>query len=90
MSTQKIPFQPDAIYQTPMVDPKSGLVQWGWVQHFQNAAQLFAAPISTAAPASSAAPVKVNVNSVPIASDGEFLYVATGPNQWKRIPLSSF
>jgi hypothetical protein len=90
MTKAIVPFAPTALYQTPLVDPKTGLTTWGWNQHFQAAAQQLAAPVSTAVPASSSAPAQVFQNSVPIASDGEFLYVATGPKTWKRIPLSSF
>lgn len=85
-----VPFQPDDLYKTRIVDPQNGMVSWVWTQHFQQAAQQLAAPVSTAAPAASTDPVKVNVNGVPIASDGQYLYIAVGPNQWKRIPLTAF
>lgn len=83
-------FAPMALYTTPMLDKKTGILNWQWAQHFQLAAQQLAAPVSTTAPATSTSPVAVNKDSVPIASDGVYLYVATGPDTWKRIPLSSF
>lgn len=84
-------FSPTSLYQTPMVDLVTGMVTWSWVQNFQQAAKQLNAPVSTAAPANSTDPAPAfNTNGSPIASDGEYIYVATGPNKWRRVALSDF
>lgn len=83
---QTTAFKPTALYQTRMVDPKTGMVEWGWTQHFQRAAQQLDGPVGTQAPATSLDPTPAGA----LATDGTWLYCAVAPNQWKRILLVSF
>lgn len=56
-------------------------------QWFTKAYQVLASPATSAgAPAASASPGTAGA----IAFDQNFLYVAVGKNQWKRLPLTAF
>lgn len=81
-----ITFSAPALYRTPIVDPATGLTTWVWTQAFQALAQQLLSPVSTSAPASSAA----TGTAGQIATDSNFLYVCIGTNSWKRIALSAF
>lgn len=80
-------FASTALYQTPVIEGQPGSrFTWPWVQQFLQAAAELRAPAAGQVPASSSAPGQLGQ----IATDGTYLYVATGTNQWKRIALSSF
>lgn len=78
-------FSATSLYKTPMVD-KSGMCGWVWAQQFQQASAQLISPVPSTPPASSTA----SGISGQIATDGDYLYVCVGANQWKRTPLTSF
>jgi len=85
MSKQPPAFSATSLYKTPILE--NGQMHWGWVKQFQIASTQLNAPVATtAAPTSSASAATFGQ----IATDGTYLYIATGNNQWKRIPLTSF
>ena len=86
MAGQSVPFAATGVYGTQLLNP-DGTMTWPWIQQFQQAAAQFKAPVSTAPPATSAAPGQAGQ----IATDGDYLYVWSATTQsWKRIALNAF
>jgi hypothetical protein len=63
-----------------------GTVTWQWLQGLNSLAAAASAPATSTVPATSSSPG----NYGQMATDGTFLYIATGLNQWKRLALTEF
>lgn len=79
------------LYQTDILERDSkgkftGKTSWVWMKQFQQAAAQLLSPVTKNFPVTSADTAALGQ----LATDGTYLYVATGVNQWKRIALSSF
>jgi len=62
------------------------LFSWPWMKWFQQVSVQLSQPVSGEVPATSSAPGEFGQ----IATDGTYLYVATGTNTWKRASLTGF
>jgi hypothetical protein len=72
--------------RTPVL-ADDGTISWQWQKGLTSLTQAASAPAGTSnAPASSSAAGAFGN----MATDGQFLYIATGPNKWKRIALTAF
>ena len=78
-------FSSTSLYKTSIAD--KGQLHWGWTKQFQIASTQLNAPAATIAPPVSSTSAAV---AGQIAFDDNYLYIATGKNQWKRLPLASF
>ena len=71
--------------QTPYLD-EGGNITLPWIQWFQAVGIELSMPLNGPVPATSTSKGQFGQS----ATDGNFLYVAVGTNQWKRTPLTSF
>jgi hypothetical protein len=84
-------FQGSNLYRTDMLERDqegklTGKVSTAWAKNFQQAALQMVSPVAGNPPPHSASPAVQGQ----LATDGVYLYIATGPNTWKRIPLAAF
>lgn len=84
------PYNPPIVQEpvlTELGDKKQNSFSFSWYQWFTlKVARVLFAPVSAAAPASSAGAGTPGQ----ISFDANFLYVCIGANTWKRIALSAF
>lgn len=59
---------------------------WPWIKYFQQVSVQLSQPVSLEVPATSTSPGAAGQ----VSTDGTYLYVATGTNQWKRAALTVF
>jgi hypothetical protein len=80
-------FQPPPVQQNTFLDPYSQAPNLAWQRWFELIPPAIGAP-ATSGDVPSA---ENNFQGIQgqIATDGNFLYICTGANQWKRVALSA-
>jgi hypothetical protein len=85
-STTNNPFNPPVAIE-PALDPDNGTHSFPWYQWFSTkVAKGLNAPVNANVPPTAAS----NGTVGQIAQDGDYVYVCTGTNQWKRAALTAF
>jgi len=79
---------PAPLNTKPLDDKSSGSFVSGWAQTFVNWWTTLKFPANANAPPATS--VVVIPSGGAFAFDQNYLYVSTGKNQWKRIPLQAF
>lgn len=80
----QLPFR--APISTPIVDPKTGVLTFGWQQHLALTGQQLKTPANQTAPSNSNDPGQFGQMALDAAGH---LYVYTG-TKWQRVALQDF
>ncbi len=79
-------FQPPPLPPQPFLDADKVAPTFAWKRWFETVQQWLSNSGAPKTSASAGTPLQVQG----LETDGTYLYVATGVNQWKRIPLQPF